>query len=64
VALLPGGIDALFQGGIDALFQGGIIERATAPQDVLELALLLGCRPQFLLVGRAARSFCRLLAHA
>ena len=46
VAALPGG---------DALFQGGVLERAAAPQDELKLALLAGCRPQFLLERLAHR---------
>jgi hypothetical protein len=51
VAALPGG---------DALLKRRVVERATAPQDALKLALLLGRRPEFLLVGPAAR---RLFAH-
>ncbi len=44
VAPLPGGL---------TLLQGGIVERAAAPQNDVELALLLRRRPQFLLVGLA-----------
>jgi hypothetical protein len=34
-----------------ALLQGNVVERATAPQDKLELALLFGRRPEFLFEG-------------
>src|SRR5258707_11370109 len=43
----------------DALLQGGVVERATAPQDRLKLALLSGCRLELLLVSLVYR----LLAH-
>src|SRR5262249_52370331 len=48
----------------DALFQSDIVERVAVPEDVLKLMLLRGRRPQLLLVGLAARWFCRLFAHA
>src|SRR5262249_32944073 len=55
VAALPGG---------DALLQSDIVEGTTAPQDTLQRTLLGGRGPQLLLVGLAARSCCRLFAHA
>src|SRR5262245_46891620 len=51
--LIPCDRDAALTPQRDALLQGGVVEGATAPQDSLKLALLVGGRAQLLLVGFA-----------